>query len=276
MKAFLPLVVSCVMGVVPAMAGSKSAALLHVFGELPADGLLQTPCLPTPNTALTADDTEGFAARTRTNETYGMPGWTRGQGGHFHKGVDILPVHFEKTDDTVRIEYYDPKTGRDFAKNETVLVPKDEIYTILDGKVVMANRDESRSGYGRYIMVEHHFADGSPFISMYAHLDRLEVGEGDTVQRGQRIGWMGRTSSNSGGRSYLKAIPHCHFEVGRVINNDFGGTAEAKSLYPRVLGGKYDPRNIQPYQPVKFLRGYHAQTGTMVTVSRATPGLRAN
>lgn len=274
LKSFLPLLGLCVGGAASVVAGTKSGRFLHVFADLPSCGLTQSPCFPTPNHALTDETTEGFSAVTRVNEKYGLPGWTRGQGGRFHKGVDILPVVFEKTEDTVRIEYYDPKTGRDFAKNEAVLVPKDEIFSILDGKVVVANREDTRSGYGRYIMVEHHFADGTPFLSMYAHLNRLDVAEGDTVQRGQRIGWMGQTSSNSGGRNYLRAIPHCHFEVGRVIDPDFASTRDARNLYPKIIGGKYDPRNIQPYHPVSFLREYHVQTGVVVTMTRATPVLR--
>lgn len=250
-------------------AGSKDAELTHLFAALPSAGLNQVPCLPSPNTNLNEEKAKGFAARTRTNETYGMPGWTRSLGKRFHKGVDVLPIEIEKRDQTVRIEYTDPKTGRSFSKNEPVLVPKDEIYAILDGVVVVANGNESRSGYGRYVMIEHKFADGKPFVSMSAHLDRLEVGVGDAVRKGARIGWMGRTSSNSGGRTYLKAIPHCHFELGRVINPDFASTTAARKLYPAMLGGKYDPRNIQPYNPIQFLREYRAEPRSAVTLTRS-------
>jgi len=246
---------------------ARSREPIYVFAKLPDSGLSQRPCLPTPNGALFDKDATGFTAKTRTNDRYGLPGWTRGQGARFHKGVDILPVRFEKEKGTVRIEYYDPTTRREFAKNEPILVPKDEIYSILDGVVVVANNDESRSGYGRYVMIEHRFADGTLFISMYAHLDRLEVDEGDTIRRGDTIGWMGRTSSNSGSRTYLKAIPHCHFEVGRVMDADFPKTRKAQRLYPPMLGGKYDPRNIQPYHPIEFLKTYKGQLSTDIVAT---------
>lgn len=243
----------------PGDLSARLSDLLHVFARLPERGLTQRPYLPTPNRALIDGDRDHFAAKTVTNGEYGMPGWTRGQGGRFHKGVDIRPVEFERGKGTVRIDYYDAKTGRDFTRNEPVLIPKDPIFATLDGTVVVVNENEARSGYGRYIMIEHTFADGSPFISMYAHLNRVEVSEGETVRGGQRIGWMGCTSSKSGGRDYLKAIPHCHFEIGRVIDPNFPKTREARRMSPPMLGGKYDPRNIQPYNPVDFLLTYRAQ-----------------
>jgi peptidoglycan LD-endopeptidase LytH len=238
---------------------SQLSELLHKFAPLPSGRFDTPPCFPTPNTRLVEGEEDGYVARTRTNDRYGFPGWTREQGGRFHKGVDILPVQYEKLKQTVRISYYDPHTRSSFSKREPVLVPKDEIYSVLGGKVIMANQDEARSGYGRYIMIEHTFPDGSPFISMYAHLNNVEVKKGQELQTGERIGWMGTTSSNAGGRNYLKAIPHCHFEIGRVINNGFERTVLAKMLYPKMLGGRYDPRNIQPFDPIQFLRKYNAQ-----------------
>lgn len=237
---------------------TRLSNLLHVFDKAPGE-LCQIPCLPTPNNHFFDQEVTGFAARTRTNDEYGMPGWTRSLGSRFHKGVDILPIAYERKDATVRITYYDPKTGRDFSRNEPVLVPKDEIYSILDGTVMVANDDEKRSGYGRYLIIEHNFRDGSPFITMYAHLNRLEVEVGQRIRLGERIAWMGQTSSNAGGRNYLKAIPHMHFEIGRVINEHFANTIIAKSLNPKMLGGKYDPRNVQPYNPIEFLRVFRAE-----------------
>lgn len=258
--------------------GSAEAlpALLHVFAEFPSEGLSQRPCLPTPNARLLEGETEGFAARTRTNPTYGMPGWTRGQGSRFHKGVDILPVDFERSGQTVCIEYYDPKTSRSFSKDEPVLIPHDEVYSVLDGRVAVANTRMERSGYGRYVMVEHRFRDGTPFISMYAHLERVDVEEGQDVRRGDRLGMMGRTSSKSEGRRYLMAIPHCHFEIGRVIDADFATSRAGRALSPPMLGGKYDPRNMQPYDPIAFLRTFRAQPRGAFVLTKGSPSSRDN
>ncbi|NUN93583.1 MAG: M23 family metallopeptidase [Verrucomicrobiae bacterium] len=256
------------LGFAPHAAPARSP-LLHVFAQFPSAGLAQPPCFPTPNTKLFDDETEGYAAQTRTNPAYGMPGWSRSQGGRFHKGVDILPVEFERTERTVKIEYYDPKTSRSFSKNEPVCIPHDEIYAVLDGTVVVVNARSERSGYGRYVMIEHRFDDGTPFLSMYAHLSRVEVKEGRSVRRGDRLGIMGQTSSQPGGRRYLSAIPHCHFEVGRVIDENFASTRAARALRPPMLGGKYDPRNIQPYDPIRFLREFRAQPRSSLVLTKA-------
>jgi hypothetical protein len=252
-----------------ARADTQLSRYLHIFADFPSAGLNQVPCLPTSNDRFD-QSAEGFAARTRTNDLYGMPGWTRSQGTRFHKGVDILPVSFEKTTQTVKIQYYDPKTRKNFSRKEPVLIPKDEIYSILDGVVVVANSDESRSGYGRYIMIEHRFANREPFISMYAHLDKLKVKEGEQVKLGDHIAYMGRTSSNPGGRTYLKAIPHCHFEIGRVINRNFPSTSLAKGLFPQMLGRQFDPRNIQPYNPLEFLQHFKARPRALVLAEHTT------
>jgi hypothetical protein len=257
--AFLFIFIGVSSSLISFGADSQPSKLLHVWADFPSSGLSQIPCLPTLNDHLSSDNNLGFVARIKTNDFYGMPGWTRDLGERFHKGVDILPIHFEKSEKTVKIDYYDPKAKKSFSENEPILVPKDEIFAILDGIVIVANTDEQRSGYGRYIMIQHKFANGSPFVSMYAHLNRVDVKEGDEIHRGDHIAWMGNTSSSSGGRMYLQFVPHCHFEVGRIIDTNFVNTKYAKLLYPRIIGGNADPRNMQPYDPLQFLLTYRAE-----------------
>jgi hypothetical protein len=247
-----------ILWLIASQAASAKTDLSHTFATPPTNSLTQTPCLPTPNQHLYQDEQIGFAARTRTNDDYGFPGWTRESGGRFHKGVDILPVNFDKIDRTVRIEYYDAKTKKNYSRNEPVLIPKDEIYSILDGVVVVANKNENYSGYGRYVTIQHQFADGKPFISMYAHLKSVDVVKGQKVKVGDRIGWMGNTSSSAGGRTYLKAIPHCHFEIGRLIS-DMSSMLSPKRFLSRAFGVRYTTSNIQPYNPIEFLRKFRAQ-----------------
>jgi murein DD-endopeptidase MepM/ murein hydrolase activator NlpD len=230
------------------------------FAEFPKDGLTQTPILPTPNDKISDPECAGYAARTPGNETYGKPGWTRNFGGRFHKGVDILPTKWTEAKEKVEIEYVDNRTRKTFTRIEPVKIPKDEIYAILDGTVVVENINERKSGYGKYVILEHKWADGSRFLSMYCHLARVDVDLGDDVKQGDQIGLMGQTSNNSGGRRFLKAIPHMHFEVGRVINDNFASTKTAKRMSPPTLGGKYDPRNMQPYNPIEFLKRFKAIT----------------
>jgi murein DD-endopeptidase MepM/ murein hydrolase activator NlpD len=76
-----------------------------------------------------------------------------------------------------------------------------------DGTVITAGW--SSVGYGNMILIRH--ADG--FVTLYAHLSRIDVSYGDSVARGQRIGAIGSTGRSTG--------PHLHFEVqygGRSYN----------------------------------------------------------
>jgi len=59
-------------------------------------------------------------------------------------------------------------------------------------------------GYGNVIEIDH----GNDLVTLYGHNKELYVEEGDTVTRGQVIGWMGNT-----GRVYGKTGIHVHFEV---------------------------------------------------------------
>ncbi len=56
-------------------------------------------------------------------------------------------------------------------------------------------------GYGQIIIIDH----GGDLSSVYAHLSRLAVGEGDRVRKGQNIGAVGTTGTTTGA--------HLHFEV---------------------------------------------------------------
>ncbi len=73
------------------------------------------------------------------------------------------------------------------------------IYATGDGKVTRA--DNSASGYGKHIRIEH----GYGYMSLYAHLSKYNVKRGEKVKRGDLIGFVGST-----GRS---EAPHVHYEV---------------------------------------------------------------
>ncbi|MGH7686752.1 MAG: M23 family metallopeptidase, partial [Candidatus Dormibacteria bacterium] len=57
------------------------------------------------------------------------------------------------------------------------------------------------AGYGNYVVIAH----GDGFITLYGHLDRLEVNPGEVVSTGQEIGLLGSTGWSTG--------PHVHFEI---------------------------------------------------------------
>lgn len=66
------------------------------------------------------------------------------------------------------------------------------------GVVVFVGRD---SGYGKLVRISH----GYGYTSLYAHLDRYSVKEGDRIERGAVIGRVGMTGRTTG--------PHLHYEV---------------------------------------------------------------
>ena len=81
------------------------------------------------------------------------------------------------------------------------------IYATGDGFV--KNADNSLSGYGNHIEINH----GYGYLTLYGHLSKYKVRTGQRVKRGDIIGYVGST-----GRSQA---PHCHYEVhkdGKVVN----------------------------------------------------------
>jgi murein DD-endopeptidase MepM/ murein hydrolase activator NlpD len=80
------------------------------------------------------------------------------------------------------------------------------IYATSDGLVRIASW---QPGYGRMVIIDH----GFKFTTLYGHMNRLLVKEGQRVHRGQMVGLMGSTGSSTG--------DHCHYEVrykGNVVN----------------------------------------------------------
>lgn len=71
-----------------------------------------------------------------------------------------------------------------------------------DGEVVFADQV---SGYGRMIVIDH----GHGVTTRYGHLANFAVWAGQSVQRGQTIGYVGLSGRSTG--------PHLHYEV-RIYN----------------------------------------------------------
>jgi murein DD-endopeptidase MepM/ murein hydrolase activator NlpD len=85
-------------------------------------------------------------------------------------------------------------TGIDFAAS--IGTP---IYATADGKVVTV--DVKFSGYGKLVEIDHGFG----YRSRYAHMHDFAVRAGQTVRRGDLIGYVGNTG--------VSTAPHLHYEV---------------------------------------------------------------
>ncbi|MDT0688066.1 M23 family metallopeptidase [Autumnicola psychrophila] len=73
------------------------------------------------------------------------------------------------------------------------------VYATGDGRVTRA--DNRSTGYGNHIRIDH----GYGYTSLYGHLYKYNVRRGQTVKRGDVIGFVGST-----GRS---EAPHLHYEI---------------------------------------------------------------
>ena len=101
------------------------------------------------------------------------------------------------------------------------------IYAAKDGVVTTVNANKNASSYGYYCIINH----GSGYATLYAHQNQVPiVQEGQTVKKGQVIGYVGSTGRSTGN--------HLHFEL-RVngVRND------VLKLYPGMTftspgGGK--------------------------------------
>ncbi|MGI6097539.1 MAG: M23 family metallopeptidase [Dethiobacteria bacterium] len=72
------------------------------------------------------------------------------------------------------------------------------IYATADGKVVVS---AYRSGWGNLVRLDH----GYGYQTVYAHMSRRAVKPGDSVKKGEIIGYIGSTGYSTG--------PHVHYEV---------------------------------------------------------------
>lgn len=80
------------------------------------------------------------------------------------------------------------------------------IYATGNGRVTAVGVD---GGYGQRVIINH----GYSYTTLYGHMSRFAVKQGQSVKRGDLIGYVGNTGTSTG--------PHLHYEVhknGRPVN----------------------------------------------------------
>lgn len=90
------------------------------------------------------------------------------------------------------------------------------IYAADSGTVIRSS-DGWNGGWGNYVMIDH----GNGMQTLYAHMSSRAVSVGQTVSRGQTIGYVGSTGMSTGA--------HLHFEM--YIN---GSRIDPQTRYPGV------------------------------------------
>jgi murein DD-endopeptidase MepM/ murein hydrolase activator NlpD len=120
-----------------------------------------------------------------------------GEKNKDHKGIDLNAPYGEKT----------------------MILASD------DGTVVTAKSNEYN---GNYVNLQHIDANGNKFYTMYLHLSKIMVKEGQRVARGDLLGLAGDTG--------LANAVHLHFAL--KIDGEFENPTEYMKDF-RVIGGKY-------------------------------------
>lgn len=181
-----------------------SVAML--LGASAADALDLT--FPTQNRALLRGAGADFYMFTdRDFQGQKSTPWTAGQYGYvrnpkatsggivftrFHEGADIKPLQRSASGE-----------------------PLDIVTAAAAGRVVHTSSISGYSNYGRFVVIEHQW-DGSPYYSLYAHLNSISVKPGQRVAQGTPIGRLGYTGSGIDRRR-----AHLHFEVNLILTDDF-------------------------------------------------------
>ncbi len=83
------------------------------------------------------------------------------------------------------------------------------IIASANGTVISTMPTSQSGGYGEYIIISHGFINGQLVTTHYAHMMSFAVSQGQTVNQGDVIGYVGTTGASTG--------YHLHFEV-RVDN----------------------------------------------------------
>lgn len=86
-----------------------------------------------------------------------------------------------------------------------------------DSGTVVRSADGWNGGWGNYVMIDH----GNGMQTLYAHMSSRAVSVGQTVSRGQTIGYVGSTG--------MSTAAHLHFEM--YIN---GSRIDPQTRYPGV------------------------------------------
>lgn len=106
------------------------------------------------------------------------------------------------------------------------------VYSIAHGIIVLAR--DMRMGWGNLVIIRHTFLEDGKMKtvdSLYAHLNKITVREGQQIVRGQQVGTIG---TNRG-----MYAAHLHFEIRKNIYIGYNQSAFAKDLTNYCLPSQF-------------------------------------
>jgi len=109
-------------------------------------------------------------------------------------GVGRITQNYGETAYSTRFYKGKPHNGMDIAAPIGT-----QVRAAMDGKIVRVDYNGWYYQYGRYILIDH----GNNITTLYAHLSQSAVSSGQTVEKGQLIGYVGNTGFSTGA--------HLHF-----------------------------------------------------------------
>lgn len=139
---------------------------------------------------------------------------------------------------------YRAKFGRMHKGIDLHLRPNDTIYAAFDGRVRVSKYEAK--GFGNYLIIRH----PNKLETIYGHMNRALVKQGQYVKAGQPIGLGGSTGRSTG--------PHLHFEtryMGYAINPaaifDFNNKTTHSDFYTFSKNTYTQPRNYASAAPAQ-------------------------
>ena len=141
--------------------------------------------------------------KTHSAVWFQEPGATKGSyytldGESMRRAYLSSPVEFSRVSSGFAMRFHPiHKTWRAHLGTDFAAPTGTSVRTVGDGVVDFAG---VQNGYGNVVHIKHR----NQHVTVYAHLSRIDVRKGESVEQGQKIGAVGSTGWATG--------PHLHFE----------------------------------------------------------------
>lgn len=193
-----------------------TAVIASLQGDISSNSSLLSQ-LSAQEKALNADIQQKVAELNRQQQQQQQPGNTGNTGSTVGTGNLVWPSYctYITSRQGPRVH---PVTGeyKNHGGTDIGASYGSAIYA-ADSGMVVRSADGWNGGWGNYVMINH----GNGMQTLYAHMSSRAVSVGQTVSRGQTIGYVGSTGMSTG--------PHLHFEM--YIN---GSRVDPQTRYPGV------------------------------------------